>query len=473
MLALATFLLTVVLVLWRPGGLHEAVPALLGAVLMFLIGLLDRHDVLRVLAVVLNSAMTIISTFVMAAILEGTGFFRWAADRLLERAAGSGRQLFHLVLAFSACLTLFLNNDGSVLLGTPIFISLVQQLRVSPRVRFGYLLGACLIASAASPPIGISNMANLEAMSLVAISLTDHLRAVVLPALLGLATCWILLYAIFNWERPEQYALVQPPPPPPPPPPPRPGLRPQRHPVPPHAPIHPAHHPARPGSPVPRTPAGPPSEPDFPFMWFALAVVVVVRLGFFAASLAGIRTYVVAMAGAAILLVANMYRRVLNPGAVVRQAPWHVLAFALGMDLVVFGMRNAGATGLLAARLGPLIRSGVLGASFAPGVLTAAISALLNNHPGLIIGALTLTDIADLGRTFLHLAYASVVLGTDLGALLTPVGTLASLLWFHILHRQGLRYTWWDYGRVTLVVIPVSFLVALSGLYGMAILAGH
>lgn len=208
-------------------------------------------------------------------------------------------------------------------------------------------------------------------------------------------------------------------------------------------------------------------------MWFAVAVVVVVRLGFFAASLAGIRTFVVAMAGAIVLLIANGYRRVLDPGTALRQAPWHVLAFAMGMDLVVFGMRNAGATGFLAARLGPLIRSGVQWASFAPGVLTAVISALLNNHPGLIIGALTLTDIAHLAPRALHLAYSSVVLGTDLGALITPVGTLAALLWFHITRQHGLRYFWWDYGRVTLTVIPVSFLLALSGLYGMALLTGR
>lgn len=61
-LALAAFVITVALVLWRPGGMHEAVPALIGALVMFLVGLVDRHDVLRVTLVVWNSAMTIIAT---------------------------------------------------------------------------------------------------------------------------------------------------------------------------------------------------------------------------------------------------------------------------------------------------------------------------------------------------------------------------------------------------------------------------
>lgn len=468
-LALLAFLVTVILVLWRPGGIHEAIPALLGAFLLFLLGLIDRHDVLRVMGVVWNSAITIIATFIMAAVLEGAGFFAWVGDRLIERANGSGRRLFHLVLAFSACLTLFLNNDGSILLGTPVVLGIVQRLKLPRRAAFAYLIGACLIASASSAPVGVSNMANLEAMSLVGLTLTEHLRAVWLPAVAGLALVWALLYALLGRTLPDgigqgQAASERPADPPPP----------RRHPhavrrylVPP--PPEPPH------GPHPRPQAGgtPLQRPiDPPFMWFVVAVVVLVRMGFFAGSLLHIPPYQVAAAGAFVLLAANAFRRVVNPRTAIFQAPWAILGFALGMDLIVFGLRNADILGFVARHAGPVIVGSAAGTAFVPGLLVALVSAMLNNHPGLIIGSLTLLQTHGLTRAGLDLAYAGVVLGSDLGALITPTGTLASLIWLHTLRQHGRDHSWWEYARVTLAVIPAGFFLALCVLYGVARMAG-
>lgn len=492
LLALVAFLVTVILVLWRPGGMHEAIPALIGAFLLFLLGLVDRNDALQVLRIVGNSALTIISTFVMAAVLEGAGFFQWVGQRLIERAQGSGHRLFHLVLAFSTCLTLFLNNDGSIMLGTPIMLALVRQLNLRGSRAFPYLLGACLMASASSPPIGVSNMANLEAMQLVGISLTQHLRSVMVPALFGLAVCWVMLYAVFSRTLPERLssskALTPPslppeeplPPPyggphrlnlsaPPPPPPPPGGL-----PVPPRHLAHP-HAPPPPEPPPLYTPATSVHhfKPNPTFMWFAVSVVVLVRIAFFAASGVGIPTALVAAVGALILLLGNLHTQVVEARAAIFGAPWPILGFAFGMDLVVFGLQNAGVVGILARWIGPGVATNPLVTSFAPGLVTAAISSLLNNHPGLIIGSLTLKQIPALSVPTLHTAYSGVVLGSDLGALLLPVGTLAGLIWFHLVREKGYVYTWWEYVKVSLAVIPISFLASLAVLYGMALLMGQ
>ncbi|MDF2626466.1 MAG: arsenic transporter [Symbiobacteriaceae bacterium] len=468
MLALAAFLITVILVLWRPGRIHEAIPALIGAFAMFVFGLVDRADVLQVGHVVWNSAMTIISTFVMASVLEGAGFFDWVGDRLLERAGGSGRRLFHLLLAFSACLTLFLNNDGSIFLGTPVILALLRRLRLPRQTEWAYLIAACLIASASSPPIGVSNMANLEAMTLVGISLNKHLHFVAFPAVLGLATCWAMLRFMLGRHLPERLDLANvetdwadP------------GAM---HP---HAVRHGVRgmptdhrstdHPPRSAPLRPRDwsriDVRPARRSDPAFMWFAVGVVILVRLGFFVASAEGWPTYTVSVAGALLLLAVNLTRRVTDTRTVIMQAPWAILAFAFGMDLVVFGLRTAGLIGLTAHWLGNLTAGAPANAGVFPGLLTTGVSALLNNHPGLIIGALTLTEMGTLSSTMLYSAYAGVVLGADLGALVTPVGTLACLIWFHILAQHGRRYSWWEFLRITLVVIPVSLVIALGGLY--------
>jgi arsenical pump membrane protein len=295
----------------------------------------------------------------------------------------------------------------------------------------------------------------------------------VVPALIGLAACWGLLYVLLRSSLPKKIAraltlaIAAPCPP-------------LRHP---HA-VRRHHSPRPPHPPGPRpfpvldTPDRPSrpgqteKQPDLPFMWFAVGMVVIVRAGFFVAALAEIPPYAVAVVGACILLLANSFRRAMDTPTAVKKAPWAILGFAFGMDLVVFGLGNAGLIAVLADHLDPAVRTSALGASLLPGLVVATVSSLLNNHPGLIIGSLTLLGFTGLAQPSFDTAYASMVLGSDLGALLTPIGTLASLIWFHLLRQSGHRYTWWDYLKITGTVIPVSFALALCGLYVTAVLKG-
>jgi arsenical pump membrane protein len=479
-LALVAFLITILLVLWRPGGIHEAVPALFGALGMFVVGLIDRHDVLRVMAVVGNSATTIIATFVMASVLEGAGFFRWATERLIENAQGSRRRLFHLCLAFMTCLTLFLNNDGSILLGMPVILGIVRRTPLPKRTQFIFLIASGLIASATSSIVGVSNIANLEAMALVGISLIEHLREIWFPGLVGICVAWYLLDRCLGNEPLQEEVSPTGQRAGPGPHPPTPEVERLRHaglPAP-HRFHLPPHHPPR-----HHEGARPPGPGDgkrlrqreaqrhVPWMiWTCVAVIVLVRIGFFVASAAHIPNAVVAVAGALVMLGLNAISAVVNPREAIRKAPWAILGFAFGLDLMVFGLRNAALTGLIASWIAPFVQSSVVGISFLPGALVGLFSASLNNHPALIVGSLSLLEVPGLSREFLNIAYAGVVLGSDLGGLLTPVGTLACLLWFHFLRQNGMRYIWSDYLKISLVIIPISFLASLSGLFLQALL---
>lgn len=546
LLALLVFAATVGLVIRRPGNVHEAVPALAGAAVLYAAGLVGWPDLVRVAGVVGNAALTIVGTFLMASVLEASGFFRWAAARLVERSGGSGHRLFFLVLAFAFCMTLFLNNDGSILIATPIVLQLVRDLGLEGRAALGYLIGTALVATATSAPIGVSNMANLEAMALLGLTLLEHTEYIFFPALLGIGACAWIVYQMFRAHLPAQVGVARAPGagtaaaadaagaaggtpapatggPAPPPPPPGPRRRPPGPPRPPGPAGHggppgaprPAHAgaPGRPGSghrpgagpgataaasdpgpaPEPAPVAGPGAPgvapgppgpasgpglaavplPDPEFVGFAVAVVVVVRFAFFVGDLYHVPAAWIAMAGALVLLAGCVARGLGNPWAMVRAAPWPVLGFALGMELVVFGLRNAGIIGMLTRWLGPWIRSGLVPAVLVPSHLTGFLAALMNNHPALIVATLMLAGVQGLSRHLLDVAYAGLVLGSDLASLVTPVGTLASLMWMHLVQKKGYPFGWRDYMQVTAVAIPVSFWLSLAGLYLVGLAAGH
>jgi len=52
-----------------------------------------------------------------------------------------------------------------------------------------------------------------------------------------------------------------------------------------------------------------------------------------------------------------------------------------------------------------------------------------------------------------------------MGSLLLPIGTLASLIWMHILKQNKLEIKWKDYLSVSLIVIPIATVVTLLLLY--------
>jgi arsenical pump membrane protein len=160
-----------------------------------------------VLHVVSGAGLTIVATILMSSVLERAGFFRWAAFQIAHKAQGSGKVLFFLTLLLSFFMTIFFNNDGSILITTPIILEITQRLRFNKKQSLPYLLGGALIATASSAPIGVSNLANLIALASVGLDLNQYAELMLIPSLLGIGVCAALLYMVFRHNIPRQYRL--------------------------------------------------------------------------------------------------------------------------------------------------------------------------------------------------------------------------------------------------------------------------
>jgi len=351
---------------------------------------------------------------------------------------------------------MFFNNDGSILITTPIILEMTKRLRLSKANSLPYLLGSALIASASSAPIGVSNLANLIALRIVGLNLNLYAALLFVPSMLGITVCAGLLYLVFRKNIPDTYSFG----------PIGPGPI-HEHPlgtrVPPH--IGPKEI-SPPGGQAPKIGPKRPRLSDVAdplLMKVGLTTVVAVRIGFFIGAAFNVPLELIAVAGALVLLVFYFGRDPKGPWRILKAAPWHILVFAFGMYLLVYGLHNVGLTIVLGKLLTFLSNNTVFGSVIVTGILLTVMSSLMNNLPSIMIGTLMLTGLS-LTPSVLHLSYLASVLGSDIGSLLLPVGTLASLLWFHIVSKR-FPISWKDYMKVSFAVIPLSLVVSLVALY--------
>lgn len=431
------FVMTMLVIFWRPGGINEAWPASIGAVIIFLMGIVSRADVVDIMSKIGGASITIMATIVMAVILESFGFFYWVAARL-AKLSNSGYRLYWNIQLLCFLMTLLFNNDGSILITTPILILLLKNLRLKPHQMIPYLLSGALIATASSAPIGVSNIVNLIALEIVHMTLYMHTAMMFVPATLGLLFMSWLMFLVVKKNLPKQLSTST-------------------------NDIEESFF-TKNFHPLKGTISVETKSKRTKFMLKVLLFVFVLRCLLFVASFLGIPIELVAVLGSVVLLLWRWYYLGTNPLDILKKTPWHILIFAFSMYVIIYGLNNAGLTAMLVEFCEPIVNQGLLQASFIMGGLVSILSNIFNNHPALMIGTITLTEMG-LDSITLKTIYLANIIGSDIGSLLLPIGTLASLIWMHILRQNKIKVTWKDYLSVSVIVIPLSTVVSLFLLY--------
>ncbi|WP_102125980.1 arsenical efflux pump membrane protein ArsB [Deinococcus planocerae] len=420
MSALLVFLVTVALVVWQPRGLKPAWAALGGAAAALLLGVVRPADVGVVWHATWNATLTLVGLIVMSLLLDGAGFFRWAALHLARWGRGRGLALFVLLIVFTALVSALFANDGAVLILTPVALELAEVLTLDRAATLAFALAVGFVVDATSLPLPVSNLVNIVVADAFHQDFARYARVMVPVDAAALLACLAVLIAVYRRALPTGYDPAALPPP---------------------------------GSAVR-------SRGLFLAGWTVLPLLLA---GYFLADPLGVPLGVVTTLGATALWLVAARSRQVSSRAVLGHAPWDVVAFALGMYLVVYGQRSAGFT----AGYGELV-AGAAGHGTLPGVLmaggsVAALSAVMNNLPAVLFALLGVQGAALTPQVREGLAYALIV-GADIGPKLTPIGSLATLLWLYLLGRRGVRVSWGDYFRAGIVLTPPVLLAALLAL---------
>ena len=426
MLALSIFILTLTLVILQPMGLGIGWSAMGGALVALILGVVQWSDVGIVWNIVWDATFTFVALIIISLILDAAGFFSWAALHVARWGNGRGHMLFPLVIILGAIIAAFFANDGAALLLTPIVIAILLRMNFSPTAAFAFIIATGFVADTTSLPLVISNLVNIVSANFFGIGFDRYATVMVPVNLVSLTATLVVLWLVFGRDIPKSYDL--------------------------------------------NTLDAPRTAIRDPLVFkAALLILVLLLLAYFITGPLNVPISLVTGTAAMLLMAIAGRWWTKGEGAVVsvshalRHAPWQIVWFSLGMYLVVYGLGNAGLTDYGATALQWLSQQGDFIATIGTGFLSAIVASIMNNLPSTLVGALAIEQANVSTATKELMVYANII-GNDLGPKFTPIGSLATLLWLHVLADKGYRISWTQYMKIGLLITPPVLLATLVAL---------
>lgn len=357
---------------------------------------------------VLFISMTILSIF-----LDELGFFRYLANVALKRAGTSQMKLFMLLYVTVSILTVFTSNDIIILSFTPFICYFAKNAKISP---LPFLAAEFVAANTWSMALIIGNPTNIYLVTATGGDFVSYMTMMAPVALGAGLVAFVFLLLLFRKKL---------------------------------------------SAPIQATPEEIAIE-DKLSLWVGIAHLAVCTVLLAIGSYIGVEMWLVSLLAVISLFLFNIVisvARKAKPAALaacLKRAPWELIPFILSMFVMVEALRTNGVTDALFCLLGeewPVWKYGV--SSF----LAANV---INNIPMSVLYSSILANTASIGAVY------ATVIGSNLGACLTPIGALAGIMWSSILKEHNLKFGYTDFLKIG-VCVGIPALVAALGALQMVL----
>lgn len=422
-LSVTIFLLTLTLVIWRPKGLGIGFSALGGAILVLATNIVSPANLPAFVWIILaNTTFTLLGLIGISWILQQTGIFRWLGLQVANWPLENGRLLFLILALLATLVTALFGNYGTILLFLPLVIEIIVLLGFNPTATFPFVIAIALIADTTSLAFTIGNSVNTIAANASAISFSRY-AAVMFPVnLVAVVTTLAVLFFYFWSDIPTSYQNFD--------------LIENGFPaaLPPNTVKH-------------STPEAKANKKS------AENRENIVLQELLTDNQKSSKNSVFKHLSLKHLKLADI---IFHPFA-------QIVLFGWGIYVIVIGITNTILIAPLRFLFARLAEWGFATAIIGTGFLAALTAAVFNNLPATLINTLTIQSVATTDPKIIEATIYANVIGSAIGAKITPIGSLSSLLWMSILKRRGFHISWLNYCRTTLVLtLPILFVTLLS-----------
>ncbi|MCR4874617.1 MAG: hypothetical protein K5923_02605 [Clostridia bacterium] len=387
--------------------------ALLGAIIMMASLLVPIDEVGK--SLIANTAINPIKILVifitltlLSVFLDEIGFFSYIASLALRKAKGSQIKLFIVLYLLASILTVFTSNDIIILTFTPFICFFCKRANINP---IPYLVAEFVAANTWSMFLIIGNPTNIYLATSLNISFIDYVKTMYLPTIGAGVTSFLVLFMLFYKKL---------------------------------------------NTPIENVDVQEVKIADKYMLIIGLAHLILCIIGLSICSYVDIEMWVISLSAAVSLFICiSVYILIAKKKFVVlektlKRAPLELIPFVLSMFVIVLALKYQGVT----QKLYDLLNTNQDGIVY---TLTSALFAnILNNIPMSVLFSSILQEGASYKAVF------GAIVGSNLGAILTPVGALAGIMWSNILRRSEVKYTFVDFMKYGIIIgVPTLVVAAL------------
>jgi len=346
---------------------------------------------------VLFLSMTILSVF-----LDETGFFKYLANAVLRKTSSSQIKLFTALYVTVSLVTIFTSNDIVILTFTPFVYYFTKNAKINP---IPYLVSCFVAANTCSMLLIIGNPTNIYLATASGIDFFGYLKVMALPTFFAALTAYIVMFLIFKKALKKQISGV----------------------------------------------SGKVAIVQKPLLVVALGLLAIGTIFLAISSYIHTEMWLIAISTAGLLfLIVLTYALIKRTspkelGRTLKRAPWELIPFVISMFILVLALEKYDVT----MKLGSML--GTQNTIFTYGVVSALFANLVNNIPMSVLFS-TILHNSGIGASGVY----ATIIGSNIGAFLTPAGALAGIMWLSILKKNGLDFSFFRFLKHGIVIaIPV------------------
>ena len=382
---------------------------LIGIIVIFILGLIDIDSALK--GLVKNDSVNPIKILIlffsmtfMSIILDELGFFEYMANLALKRCSTNQTKLFFSLYLLTSLLTIFTSNDIIILTFTPFIVFFTKSAKINP---IPYLVSEFVAANTWSMMFIIGNPTNIYLATSFNIGFVEYFLKMVFPTIASGVTGLTILYLIFRKELKKEMVI-------------------EYHDV--HVKSHKL------------------VVSDVIILGFCTLVLVV-------SSYIGLEMYIVALSCALMMLAILILYSIKKHNTVFlfdgfKRIPWSLAPFLVSMFIIVLTDDHYQITEKIRASFN------YSNDIFTYGISSTLMCNLINNIPMSVL----YSSIIPSGNIK---ALFSTIIGSNIGAFLTPIGALAGIMWLSILKKYNIKYGFLSFIKYGVIVAIPTLLVAL------------
>lgn len=386
---------------------------LLGALLLLAVQLINPAEILNVIfsndsinpikLLILFLSMTLISIF-----LDEVGFFSYLANQTAKRFKSNQTKLYLMLYLLISFLTIFTSNDIIILTFTPFICYFCKRANINP---VPYLFSEFIAANTWSMFLSIGNPTNIFISSSFGITFVDYLKVMAIPTIVGGIVSTILCYFVFRKSLKEPISL---------------NISDEK------------------------------INDKFRLIAGLLSLIICIIL-LTLSSYIGVDMWLITLIALVGLLIAVLLNNIIRHkkfdifASVFKKAPWQIVPFVLSMFIIVIALNKYEITKIICTALGEK------NTVFSYGILSTLSANVFNNIPMSIFYTFIMQNMSTIN---LSAIYATII-GSNIGAFLTPLGALAGIMWLNILKENKIHFTFLKFIKYGVIIAIPTLLATL------------